>query len=220
MEVKILIIDDHAAIIEGYKAMLAINKAGHTIDATVVYNCEEAFAVITNPKNATFFDIVFLDYSLPGFPAQKIKNGEDLGVLIRQFMPKTSIVMLTSHSEAILLFNLVKKIKPNGLIIKSDLKPQELLVAFEQLLNGEDYFSHDALERIKQPLLAHGNLDSIDRSIILLIAEGFQIKSIAEKLNISEETVKKRKSKIKDLIGVEKAGDGEFIKACKKLFLI
>jgi len=220
MVVKILMIDDHSGMIEGYKAMLNLNKDKHTIEFTEAYNCEEAYTIITNRENASRFDLIFLDYSIPPFPAQKIYNGEDLGVLIRKHMPETKIMMLTAHFDTIRLYNVVKKIQPNGLLIKSDYKPPQLLAAFEQVLGGEIYYSPLVTEKIRQPLLSRGMLDSLDREIIVLLAEGLQIKSIALKMSVSEDTVKKRKSKIKDLLDIDKGNDEDILKECRSLGLI
>ena len=220
MIVRILMIDDHPGMIEGYKAMLSLNKEQHNIEAISAFNCEEAYNIIINPANSSAFDLVFLDYSIPEFPEQKIYNGEDLGVLIRKHLPNTKIIMLTAHFDAIRLYNVVKKIQPNGLLVKSDYKPPHLLDAFEKVLAGETYYTPIVLEKVKEPLFTKGFLDSLDREIIVLLAEGFQIKTIANKMNVSEDTIKKRKSKIKDLLGIEKGGDEDILKECRCLGLL
>ena len=220
MIVRILMIDDHPGMIEGYKAMLSLNKEQHNIETISAFNCEEAYNLIINPANSSAFDLVFLDYSIPEFPEQKIYNGEDLGVLIRKHLPNTKIIMLTAHFDAIRLYNVVKKIQPNGLLVKSDYKPPHLLDAFEKVLAGETYYTPIVLEKVKEPLFTKGFLDSLDREIIVLLAEGFQIKTIANKMNVSEDTIKKRKSKIKDLLGIEKGGDEDILKECRCLGLL
>jgi len=220
MVVKILMIDDHQGMIEGYKAMLNLNKDKHTIETTEAYNCEEAYAIITNDKYSRYFDIVFLDYSIPPFISQKIYSGEDLGVLIRKYMPDTKIIMLTAHFDTIRLYNVVKRFQPNGLLIKSDYKPPHLIAAFEKVLDGGIYYTPLVSEKLKQPLFSKGMLDSLDRDIIVLLAEGLQIKSIAFKMNVSEDTIKKRKSKIKDLLDIEKGSDEDILKECRALGLI
>lgn len=219
MMLRLLMIDDHPGMIEGYKAMLSINKE-YKIEFTEAYNCEEAYSIITNPKNTNAFDLIFLDYSIPGFPEQKIENGQDLGVLIRKHIPEAKIIMLTAHFDAIRLFSVVKKIHPNGLLVKSDYKPPHLLDAFEKVLQGETYYTPIVFEKIKQPLFSQGLLDSLDRDIITLLADGFQIKTIAFKMNVSEDTIKKRKSKIKDLLGIEKGNDEDILKECRALGLL
>ena len=220
MIVKILMVDDHQLMIEGYKAMLALNKEQHTVEVTTANTCEEAYTIISDSKNANYFDLVFLDYSIPSYPEKKILNGEDLGILIRKQMPNTKIIMLTAHFDAIRLYNVVKKINPNGLLIKSDFKPPQLLEAFETVLRGELYMTSTAKEKLKEPLFTQGLLDSEDRKIIELLAEGLQIKSIADKMNVSEDKIKKRKSKIKDLLGIEKGSDEDILRECRALGLL
>ncbi len=220
MIVKILMVDDHQLMIEGYKAMLALNKEQHTVEVTTANTCEEAYTIISDAKNANYFDLVFLDYSIPSYPEKKILNGEDLGVLIRKQMPNTKIIMLTAHFDAIRLYNVVKKINPNGLLIKSDFKPPQLLEAFETVLRGDLYMTSTAKEKLREPLFTQGLLDSEDRKIIELLAEGLQIKSIADKMNVSEDKIKKRKSKIKDLLGIEKGSDEDILRECRALGLL
>jgi DNA-binding NarL/FixJ family response regulator len=220
MIVKILMVDDHQLMIEGYKAMLALNKEQHTVEVTTANTCEEAYTIISDSKNANYFDLVFLDYSIPSYPEKKILNGEDLGILIRKQMPTTKIIMLTAHFDAIRLYNVVKKINPNGLLIKSDFKPPQLLEAFETVLRGELYMTSTAKEKLKEPLFTQGLLDSEDRKIIELLSQGLQIKSIADKMNVSEDKIKKRKSKIKDLLGIEKGSDEDILRECRALGLL
>jgi len=220
MIVKILMVDDHQLMIEGYKAMLALNKEQHTVEVTTANTCEEAYNIISDAKYTNYFDLVFLDYSIPSYPEKKILNGEDLGILIRKQMPTTKIIMLTAHFDAIRLYNVVKKINPNGLLIKSDFKPPQLLEAFETVLRGELYMTSTAKEKLKEPLFTQGLLDSEDRKIIELLSQGLQIKSIADKMNVSEDKIKKRKSKIKDLLGIEKGGDEDILRECRALGLL
>lgn len=220
MVVKILMVDDHQLMIEGYKAMLALNKEQHIVEITSANTCEEAYHIITDSKNLNQFDLVFLDYSIPSYPEKKILNGEDLGVLIRKEMPKAKIIMLTAHFDAIRLYNVVKKINPNGLLIKSDFKPPQLLEAFDAVLNGEIYMTSTAKEKLKEPLFTQGLLDSIDRDIITLLVEGLKNNSIAKKLGMSDSAVEKRKSKIKDHLDLTKCNDEVLILELRKLGLV
>lgn len=220
MEVKILMIDDHPAIIEGYKSILELNTEEYIFEISTANNCEEAYTIISDAKNANYFDLVFLDYSIPSYPEKKIQNGEDLGVLIRKQMPNTKIIMLTAHFDAIRLYNVVKKINPNGLLIKSDFKPTHLYEALETVLRGELYMTSAAKEKLREPLFTQGLLDSIDREIIILLVEGLKNNSIAEKLGMSDSSVEKRKSKIKDHLDLTKCNDEVLIIELRKLGLV
>src|SRR6476646_5318910 len=111
MAVKILMIDDHPSQIEGYKVILSYNDMGVDIEATECYNCESAFKTITHPAHPDF-DMVMLDRSLPPYPQENLKTGEDLVSVINKYLPDSLIVMITSHSEAFLLYDIVKKLHP------------------------------------------------------------------------------------------------------------
>lgn len=220
MKLKILIIEDHEMMIQGYKSILSIHKDQYDATITEAHNCETAYGIITNPEYKTFFDIIFLDYSIPAFPEKKIYGGLELGALIRQCFPVTKIIMLTSFSDSIKLFEVVKKFQPNGLLIKSDYKPDTLLIAIKTVLEGETYYSPEAVASIKQPLLAKGSLDSIDRAIIILLAEGLINKSIALKLGLSYSAIEKRKSKIKDHLNIAKGDDEDLLLECRRMGFI
>lgn len=219
MVAKIFMLDDHLAMLEGYKAILNMNQ-NLVFETTDAYSCEQAYNILTQPEKYGTFDFAFVDYSVPAYEAQQLYSGEDVAVLVRKYHPAAKIMVLTSHYEGIRLFDLIKKVQPEGLLIKSDFKPQDLNVAFNKIQQGEKYYSETVIHNLKEKLLSQGFLDAIDRKIIQLIAEGYQIKTIAEKLNLSQDTIKKRKSKIKDLLGIEKGNDEDLLLECRRLNLI
>jgi len=217
--VKILIVDDHPSQIEGYKIILSYNHGGHIVKTTEAYNCKSAYEIIVSATESDF-DIIFLDRSLPGFPEKKILNGEDLGMLVKRFLPNTKIVMLTSHSETFLLYNIIKKIEPAGLMVKSDFSAEELLIAFEKILSGETYYSESVATSIKELLSRENYLDAINRHIIILLSQGIKTKSIPEHLNLSQSSVEKRKAQIKDYLCIEKGTDEDIVKEARRLGFI
>lgn len=197
-----------------------LNNHGHPIKTTVANNCKEAFEIISNPVLKTTFDFVLLDYSLPSYSERNINNGEDLGVMIREFMPKTKIIILTSLSAAVVLYNVHERVKPEGLIVKSDITATDLKDIFEKILGGQKYFSHTAKAATNNSLFEKGKLDAVDRQIIKYIAQGYQIKSIALKVMQTEDSIKKRKSKIHDILGVNEKGDEKLLEMFRILYLI
>jgi DNA-binding NarL/FixJ family response regulator len=219
MLVNVLIVDDHQLMISGYKSVLSFNT-NFQITTTEAYDCKSAYEIITNPANSSAFELVFLDYSLPPYPEQKIQSGEDLAVLIRKFMPNTKIIMLTAHFDAIKLYNIVKRAQPNGLLVKSDFQPPQLIEVFNTVMQGNLFYSPLVSERIKERLLAQGLLDKIDQQIIVLLSEGFKNNSIATKLNISTSAIEKRKATIKDFLGIDKGTDEDILVFSRQLGLI
>ena len=216
MNSNILLVDDHPAILNGYLSILGFNNEGIELIPTFCYNCEDAYNTITNPEHANYFDFILLDLSLPPYHEQNIKSGEDLAILAREFQPKAKIVMLTAHAETFIIYDIIHHAKPNGLIIKSDASGEVLLDAFHDIIQGKTYYSTTVTENMKDLLNREDYLDSINRQIIVLLAQGFKNKTIATQLGISDSTVEKRKSKIKDFFFINKCTDEELINEAKK----
>lgn len=219
MSVKILFVDDHPSQIMGYKTILAYNDQNLEIDTTECHNCKEAFTVITQAETDQF-DIVFLDRSMPPYEEAGVFSGEDLALLVKKHLPEAKIVILTSHAESFIIYDIVKKVSPNGLLIKSDFGGEELLSAFEMVLNGETHYSETVRKAIKELLSREDYLDTINRQIIILISKGFKTKSIANEVNLTESAVEKRKAKIKDYFCIDKGNDEDIIREAKKLGFI
>lgn len=220
MTANILLVDDHPAILNGYLSVLGFNDKDIELVPTFCYCCEDAYNAITNPEQQNFFDFIFLDRSLPPYPEMKIKFGEDLAVLAREHQNKAKIVMLTAHAESFIIYDILHKARPNGLIIKSDATGDVLLDALHDIIDGKTYYSPTVTDSMKDLLVREDYLDSINRQIIVLLAQGFKNKTIATQLGLSDSTVEKRKSKIKDFFLINKSTDEELITEAKKLGFI
>lgn len=220
MAYKILMVDDHKAMLTGYQAILEFNDSGLQLEYTFCYNCEQAYNAIITSKNETPFDLVFLDRSLPAFLEKKLKSGEDLALLVREQLPNCKIIMLTSHAEAFVIYDIVHKIRPDGLLIKSDFDGHELLEAFASIQNNKTYQSETVLAALKEQIITQRYLDTIDRRIITLLGQGLRNKRIAEELGMSESAVEKRKSKIKDYLNIVKGNDEDIVAECRRLGFI
>jgi DNA-binding NarL/FixJ family response regulator len=220
MTKKILIIEDHPSMITGYQTILSHNNLGHELVFYSENNCKNAYNRITNATNPISFDLVMLDYSLPPYHEKNISNGADLALLVRKYVPGTKILMITSHFESVVLYNIHLKTQANGILVKTDVDDEELLLAYEKIIKGEAYFSKTAKKAKTERLLAEGHFDAIDRQIISLLSTGCQIRTIATAIKVSEDTIKKRKSKIKDMLGIDKGNDEDILRECRLLLLI
>ena len=220
MPYKILMVDDHKTMLTGYKSILEFNDKNLEIEVTFCHDCEEAFNTITTTSNPVTFDLVFLDRSLPPYPEMKIKSGEDLALLVRQYLPDCKIIMLTSHAEAFVIYDIVHKIRPNGLLIKSDFDDKELLKAFNTVLDNKTHYSETVTAALKEEIITRGYLDTVDRQIITLLSQGIRNQSIADELGLSVSAVEKRKVRIKDYLNITKGNDEDIIFECRRLGFI
>lgn len=219
MPYKILMVDDHRTMLTGYKSILEFNDRNLEIEVTFCYDCEEAYTAITSAQPFSF-DLIFLDRSMPPFPEKKIKSGEDLALLVRKQLPDCKIIMLTSHAEAFVIYDIVHKIRPNGLLIKSDFDGDELLIAFNTVIDDNTYYSETVKSALKEQIISQGYLDTLDRQIISLLSRGLRNKSIATELGLSDSAVEKRKVRIKDYLNIIKGNDEDILSECRKLGFI
>ena len=216
MHLNILFVDDHAVVIEGYKSILSFNHDNHTLESHSVYSAKQAYQHLTDTKNNTTYQVVFLDYTLPECEELKLFSGEDLIPIIKKHQPQSKIVIITSHTEHFLLFSLYKNHTPDGILIKSDFSSDEFLKSFELILTGKTYYTqtmHEALKRIKA---LDFYLDLLDMQIILLLNQGIKTKSLNDHLPLTTSAIDKRKVKIKQFLGIEKGNDEDIIREAKK----
>jgi DNA-binding NarL/FixJ family response regulator len=215
---NIFMIDDHPMIIEGYKNILSFNNLGLHFNFTSALNCKEAYTILTN-DNQPPFDVVFIDLSLPPFEEKAIFSGEDLALLVKEKFPETKIIILTSHAEAFTLFDLQKKIKPNGLLVKSDFSAEELLVAFEYIIDGKTYESKTVSDAIKELLTTGKNnvlLEEQNREIIRLLSKGILTKNLPNYMNLGQSAIDKRKAQIKECLSIKGGSDEDIVREAKK----
>lgn len=207
------IVDDHPAMVEGYKSIFSFSSLSEDLLIEKAYDCRSAYEMLTGKLLP--FDIALLDIILPPYEVQNLNSGEDLALLLKQQMPKCKIIMLTSHADSFTLYNLIKKVSPEGLLVKSDFKPDELLHAFERVLEGENYYSITARQSLKTMKAKELYLDTNNRRIISLLAQGIKTKNLPQHLNLSISAIDKRKAQIKEIFDIEKGTDEDIIRVAK-----
>ena len=94
--IKILMIDDHPMIIEGYQNTLQFTKKEHQeLHIDIANNCDEALRYINRSKSAEVpYDLLFVDISLPSSSDGSMNSGEDLAEYARKVLPNAKIVIL------------------------------------------------------------------------------------------------------------------------------
>ncbi|WP_415060167.1 response regulator [Flavobacterium sp.] len=216
MHHKLLFIDDHAVVIEGYKSILSFNCDNHTFESHSVHSAQEAHQHLTDKANNTIYQFVFVDYTLPECEELQLFSGEDLIPIIRKHQPQSKIVIITSHTEHFLLFSLYKNHALDGILIKSDFTANEFLKSFETICNGNSYYSQTMLEALKRIKALDFYLDLLDMKIILLLNQGIKTKNLNDHLPLTTSAIDKRKLKIKQFLNIEKGNDEDIIREAKK----
>lgn len=186
MKVKTLLVDDHPIILDGYKNILkSFNKDELDIIIETASDCDEAYLKITNSKTTLPYDLIFLDISLPPSKLYPIYSGADLGLKVRELLPYCKLAILTMHTENLRLFNIMKNLKPEGLLIKSDVTPKEFSTAFEKIIAGELYYSQTVNEFMRKHFSQDFIIDALDRKILYHISKGVKTKDLSVIVNLS-----------------------------------
>jgi DNA-binding NarL/FixJ family response regulator len=215
-DIKVLIVDDHPMIIEGYKnALLRINSDQMTLRIDTADSCDTAFDKIKNASTGSQYDVVFLDIKLPPSSDGKIISGEDLGIKVKELLPETKVVILTMFNNNFRIHNILKNINPDGFLVKSDVTSDELMRAFQVVLTDPPYYSHTVTKLLRTRIINEVVLDDIDRNILFHLSKGIKTKNLTEYIPLSLAAIEKRKRHLKEVFDVEKKGDESLLEQAR-----
>lgn len=214
---KILMVDDHPMITEGYQnTLMATKKDNQQLTIHTATTCDLAVELIKKSFDSGVYDVCFFDISLPPSKDGLYTSGEDLAKLARQHLPKAKIIILTMFNESFRIQNIIKEINPEGFLIKSDLTSRELAEAFQQILVNPPYYSRTVIISLKTSSINDDHIDKINRKILHLLSQGVKTKSLIDHIDLSMSAIEKRKKHLKLLFSVEDGKDETLLKEARK----
>lgn len=200
---KILMIDDHPMIIEGYQnTILSIKTHKQDFDIDIASNCDMAVEYIHKSLKNKPYDILFVDIKIPPSSDGRMSSGEDLAKYARKVLPDAKIIILTMFNESYRIHNILQTINPEGFLIKSDLTSSELANAFLSILEKPPYYSSTVNTFLRKTVTSDIFVDEKNRKILHLLSQGIKTKSLAEHIGLSLSAVEKRKKHLKVLFSV------------------
>jgi two-component system, NarL family, response regulator LiaR len=188
--ITIILVDDHEVVRKGVRAYLETLPDFRVVGEAS--SGEEAITLVSE----LIPDVVLMDLIMPGM------DGVETTRRIKKISPRTQVVVLTSYHEDAHIFPALKA----GAIsyILKDMKMEKLVEVLHRAVQGEVTLHPRVAVRVLQNIRGE-NLDSeplftelTDREldVLKLIASGLTNSQIAEKLVISENTVKGHVSNI------------------------
>ncbi|MFB9056280.1 response regulator [Mariniflexile ostreae] len=218
IHIKILMIDDHPMIIEGYQnTLLFSKKENQKLKIDIANNCDEAmFHMEKSVQDQHPYDILFMDISLPPSKNGAMTSGEDLAEHARKILPQAKIIILTMFNEPFRVHNIIKTINPEGFLIKSDLTSNELASAFQAVLNNPPFYSGTVNSFIRKIVTNDIIIDDKNRKILHLLSQGIKTKNLGEHLDISLSAIEKRKKYLREVFEVYDGQDETLLKKAKK----
>jgi DNA-binding NarL/FixJ family response regulator len=202
LSIRILIADDHPIVREGLRRLLSLEE-----DLDVVGEAGDGDTTVTLVEKLDP-DVVLLDLRMPGM------DGFTALQRLQKLNKRTKVIVLTA-SEDKNEFVQAMKMGCSGIVLKQT--ASDLIVkSIRRVYAGEIWLdSHTTAAVMRQfaspsEAAAQGALRARDRSplsqrereIVALVAQGYKNKEMAEKMFISEQTVKNHLHNIFDKLGV------------------
>lgn len=215
---RTLIIEDHPFIIEGYIRVLehiASNNSQLNFKITTANNCDQANYEIDLAVNNHILDLVFLDISLPASHDKKFLSGDDLGIKIRSIFPNVKIIIATHLDNNYRLVNILKTLKPDGLLLKNELSFKILVDGVLNIINDIPFYSNPVLKLVRQHISNDFNLDHVDRQMLYHLSLGTKTKDLTEIVHLSQSGIESRKRRLNQIFNNEKKTDKALIKIAK-----
>lgn len=198
-KIRVLIVDDHAMVRQGLRTFLELQDTP-TLPIEVTGEAANGIEAVKLAKQ-TQPDIVLLDLVMPEM------DGLQATPKIIAASPQSRVIILTSFGEEDKVLPAIRA-GAQGYLLK-DIPPTELVQAVREAYQGKVQLHPEIAKKLMMlavareaptvdrtaPELENGLTDR-EQDVLQLIADGMNNREIAEKLVISEKTVKTHVSNI------------------------
>jgi two-component system invasion response regulator UvrY len=196
---RILIVDDHAIVRGGLRALLLDEFRGATFG-----EASDAPQALEHLRKQTW-DVALLDITLPG------KSGLDLLKDLEAGWPTLPVLVLSGHPEDQFAVRVLKA-GAGGYMTKES-APAELAKAIRKVVAGGRYVSPALAEKLamgvkQDPLRTpHETLSDREYDVMSRIALGKTVTEIAGELSLSGKTISTYRTRVLEKLGVKNSAE-------------
>jgi two-component system invasion response regulator UvrY len=197
--IRILIVDDHAILRRGLRALLS--DAFHEAAFGEASDAEQALEQLGKKE----WDVALLDITLPG------KSGLDLLKELKAAWPRLPVLVLSVHPEDQFAVRVLKA-GAEGYMTKES-APEELVEAIRKILAGGRYVSPTLAEKLALNVgrdftrAPHETLSDREYEVMCRIASGKTATGIAGELSLSVKTISTYRARILEKLGVRNSAE-------------
>ncbi len=203
-KIGVLLVDDHAVVRQGLRMFIEMQNDMEVLGEGVDGVQAVELAARLRP------DVILLDLLMPRM------DGVEAARIIIQNNPQARVLILTSFGEDDKVFPAIRA-GAQGYLLK-DIQPRDLVQAIRETYQGKAQLHPDIARRLMKAVSvdAHNNvpkpvsipnelqgLTEREREVLGFIADGLTNREIAEKMVISEKTVKTHVSNLLDKLDLE-----------------
>ena len=182
--IRVFLVDDHPVVREGVKHLV-----NHQADMEVIGEAADGVAACAEVARL-LPDLVIMDMSMPQL------NGARATAAIRKSCPQVKVIALTVNEDKVFLRELLEA-GVMGYVVKRS--AAEDLIRAIRIVHGGNMYLDPAITSVvagkpePREFLEHTRLTAREKEVLILIAQGYLHKEIADRLQIGTKTVETHK---------------------------
>jgi len=193
-KIRVLIVDDHAILREGIRALLALQD-----DIGIVGEAADGREAVDKARQLEP-DVILMDVAMP------LMDGLEATRRIRKENPKAKILILTQYDNKEYVLSSIKS-GASGCVPKRAVA-SELVSAIRAVHRGDSFLYpsvtkflvEDYLQRVEED--PYDQLTAREREVLKLVAEGRTNREIAGLLSVSVKTVLGHRTNLMEKLGI------------------
>ncbi len=186
--IRLMLVDDHAVLRDGLRNIISLVDDIEVVGEAI--SGDDALLQVEKCKP----DMILMDINMP------MKNGVEVTGILKKKYPHIKILVLTMHSHEEYFMSAIRE-GADGYLLK-DAPSDQVVEAIRTVARGESVIHPSMTRKLlafhqqKQTEQEDTTLTEREKEVLLCLVEGLSNKEIADRLFISDKTVKIHVSKI------------------------
>lgn len=188
--IRVALVDDHALVRDGIKALLAVMTPLEVVGEAE--NGADAIEMVGRCQP----DLLLVDISL------RDMNGLELTRVLRSQYPSLKVLVLSMYDNNEYVSESVRA-GASGYVLKNS-PSREIIAAIEAIASGGTFYSAEIAQRLIADKSTDNELTPRESQVLYKMAQGLNNKEMARELDISVRTVETHRLSIRRKLNIDK----------------